>query len=264
MLGRIDRWTRWLMRYAPADRRVAAVKANAYIELVIAGWTGGTDDLGETLALSVCRDAVRLRIKGTCELEAAEAGPIPLSGSPAPTGAPPSFALTAMAMPASADGLAPTVTAARNLATLAELLEEMDAWARMSSDCSNKTVWPPVPEALFRCAEDGLWAADKVVQHQCGRRWYPPGIMDALRAMSFEGAFVDPSGRNRRRRDEIVAAFERWTLAREAAALVSGLDFAKSELTACSQRIAAIRDAILDRPAANFGDVLAKAVVVSW
>ena len=52
--------TRRLIAHEPADARISAVKADAYLTLVAAGWTGGRNEVGEDLALSVVQDALRL------------------------------------------------------------------------------------------------------------------------------------------------------------------------------------------------------------
>ena len=61
MSRRIDRWTRQLIAHEPADAQVNAVKAEAYVTLVAAGWTGGRNEVGEDLALSVAQDALRVQ-----------------------------------------------------------------------------------------------------------------------------------------------------------------------------------------------------------
>ena len=199
------------------------------------------------------------------------AAPIVLSGSSAPSGAPPSFTPIATAVPAAAaeesapvSDYSPTATATRNLSTMRDLINEVNRLSLVAVDCQERIVLPPVPEALFRRAEDGIWSLFHVVKHESGRRWYPPDCMDELRAKQFTAPFVDPGGCDRRRRNEIVAAHDDWATKVEAARAVSGLDIADAELEACGKRLNAFRNAILDRPAENFGDILAKAAVVSW
>lgn len=168
----------------------------------------------------------------------------------------------------------------RDLFARWEIAAERSRRAELALDeAGTRYVEPFVPDALFAKPRDRSFFGHVSTSYRLTqRRWYGPRSIDWLRQYRAEVGpyhFITPDGRTitapavvdqlaRERRDEILAAYDRWRAEEDAARKSAGLDLAEVEDTQATEANCQLRMAIILAPAHTLQGMLLKARVLGW